>query len=340
MDLDARKRRVMQAVVEAYIINAQPVGSRTLARDYDLGVSPATIRNEMSDLEGMGYLEQPHTSAGRIPSDQGYRFYVDELVSIATPSDRQIERMRYILERRVSAVESVLQTAGRLLAEITDCLAVVASPYTEESTVNRVDIVPLRAGKAMLLVITNEGFVHNQMVDIPRDMEAAAARRVSRVLSEYFSGQKLSEIVAGRRLSLLRSELKYCRQLLDVAVEALSEQDGSDTDYHLEGAVNIMKQPEFQDVQVAQKVLSALSEQSVIRRLFGSFPREGMFVLIGRENSYEDIWDCSLVSAVYYIDDRPAGRLGVLGPRRMHYGKVLGVVQVVTDAVSEILSRF
>lgn len=339
MDLDARKRRVMQAVVEAYILSAQPVGSRTLARDYDLGVSPATIRNEMSDLEGLGYLEQPHTSAGRIPSDQGYRFYVDELVNISTPSDRQIERMRHMLQRRVSAVESVLQTAGRLLAEITDCLAVVASPYTEESTINTVDIVPLRGGRAMLVVVTNEGFVHNQMIDIPQDMEGDAARRVSRALSQYFRGQRVSEIVTGRRLYQLRSELRYCRRLLDVAIEALSAQESSETDYHLEGAVNIMKQPEFQDVRLAQKVLSALSEQSVVRSLFGSFPREGMFVLIGRENIYEDIWDCSLVSAVYYIGDRPAGRLGVLGPRRMQYGKVLGVVEVVTDAVSDVLSR-
>ncbi|MFO8059893.1 MAG: heat-inducible transcriptional repressor HrcA [Bacillota bacterium] len=339
MQLDERKRRVMRAIVEAYVLNAQPVGSRTIARDYDLGVSPATIRNEMSDLEGMGYLEQPYTSAGRVPSDLGYRFYVDQLVMVSTPASEQLEQIRRLLEHRVSAVEAVLQTAGRILAEVTDCLAVVAAPYPEESTLNAVEIISLRPGRAMLLVITEEGCVHNQILDLPDEIGDDALRHASQVITRFLHGERLRDIVDGPIWWELRSELNYCRRLLDVAAEALTSRDRSQVDFHLEGAVNIMKQPEFQDVRRAQKVLTALSRHSVMRDMFSPFPAEGVFALIGRENVYEDIWDCSVVSAVYHIDGRPSGRLGVLGPRRMDYGKIMGVVKAITEAVSDVLSH-
>ncbi len=339
MHLDERKRRVMRAIVEAYVHNAQPVGSRTIARDYDLGVSPATIRNEMSDLEGMGYLEQPYTSAGRVPSDLGYRFYVDQLVMVSGPSREQLDRIRRVLERRVSAVEVVLQTAGRILAEVTDCLAVVAAPYPEDSTLNAVEIIPLRPGRAMLLVITEEGFVQNQILDLPDDAGIETLRHVSQVLTRFLQGHSLEDVAHGLIWREMRSELNYCQRLLDVAAEALGDRDSTQADFHLEGAVNIMKQPEFQDVRRAQKVLTALSQHSVIRDMFRPFPVEGVFALIGRENVYEDIWDCSLISAVYFIDGRPSGRLGVLGPRRMNYGRIMGVVEAITEAVSDVLSR-
>lgn len=339
MDLDERKRKVMQAIVEAYILNAQPVGSRTIARDYDLGVSPATIRNEMSDLEDMGYLEQPHTSAGRVPSDQGYRFYVDELVRIASPTREELEGIRLALEKRVSAVDSVLQATGRLLAKVTDCLTLVAAPYPAESVLNRVEIIPLRAGKALLLLITEEGLVHNRMVELSEDVDQETARHVSSAMTRYLKGHHLRDVAEGLTLRRLQSELSYCRRLLDSAAEALSESDRSEADFHLEGTVNIMKQPEFQDVSRAQKVLSALGSHSVIREMFRPFPSEGVFALIGRENTYRDIWDCSLISTVYYIDGRPVGRIGVLGPRRMNYGRVMGVVDAITDALSDVLSR-
>ncbi len=339
MDLDERKLRVMQAVVEAYVMNAQPVGSRTIARDFDLGVSPATIRNEMADLEGMGLLEQPHTSAGRIPSDLGYRVYVDRLARIARPSRSDLEVVRGALHRQVSEVDSVLRVSVKVLSEMTDCLTLMAGPHAGESVLNTIELVPMRSERVMVLVITEDGFVQSRMVDVP-DVPAEELERAARLLNEHFRGQTISEILGGSSLESLRRELKYCSMLADVVDGLLKKSaEGGVTDYVIDGAANIMKHPEFRDVARAQRVLEALAKRSLIRDLLNRFSGDGLAALIGSESDTEDMRECSLVSAVYYIGGRPAGRMSVVGPRRMDYGRVMGLLKTVTEAVGEVLDE-
>ncbi len=339
--LDERKRQVMRAVVESYVANAQPVGSRTIARDYDLGVSSATIRNEMADLEELGYLEQPHTSAGRMPSDAGYRFYVDEIARVSSPTHLQLERMRRAIGQQASEIDEVLQAAGRLLSEITDCLSVVVEPSPSGAVLNTVEIVPLESDRMMLLVITREGLVHNRMLDCPDDVSSEQMNHVSHVLTRYLRGYTLGDILSSEVVRGIRSELDHCRKLLDMVMHILSSYSSEDVQarYRLEGAANIMKQPEFQDVRRAQKVLRVLSQQSVINDLLRSVRSEDVFVLIGSENRYEGIRDCSIVTSAYSIRGQSAGRIGVLGPRRMNYGRVMGTVKTLTSLLSEVLNR-
>ncbi len=337
--LDERKRKVLRAVVEVYVANAEPVGSRTIARESDLGVSSATIRNEMADLEELGYLEQPHTSAGRMPSDAGYRFYVDEMANISSPTHLQLERMREALGRHASEVDAVLEATGKLLSEITDCLSLVAEPSPSAAVLNTVEMVPLGDHRMMLLIVTEEGFVHNRIVDHPEGVSLEKVKHVSSVLTNYLRGYNLGDVINSSVVRAVHSELNHCRQLLDVVMEILSSysSDDAETRYRLEGAANIMKQPEFQDVRRAQKVLRVLSQRSVARNLFKGVDEDDIFVLIGSENRYEVISDCSVVTSTYYIRGQSAGRIGVLGPRRMNYGRVMGMVKTLTSLLSEAL---
>ena len=339
MGLDQRKLRVLQSVVEAYIANAQPVGSRTIARDFDLNVSPATIRNEMADLENMGYLEQPHTSAGRIPSDLGYRMYVDQIARIAQPSRDEIEVIQKVIGHRVSEMESLFYTASRLLSEMTDCLSLLAGPFTGRSVLSAVEIVPLRRGRAMVLVVTEDGFVQNQIVDSP-GIEPEQMEHASEIFNQYLRGHTVHEILHGSLLEELRHELNLTQELMDTAMALLLSQKTSEQhpDFFLEGAANIMKHPEFHDIHRTQRVLSALSRRSVIWDLLRRFPKEDIFALIGAENVYEDIQECSVVSAVYYVGGKAAGRIGVIGPRRMNYSRIMGIVKAMTEVVSDSLS--
>ncbi len=337
VDLDERKLKVMQAVVEAYVINAQPIGSRTIAKESDLGVSPATIRNEMADLESMGLLEQPHTSAGRIPSDLGYRVYVDRIAKVSRPSLRDLERVRSILHRQVSEVEGVLRVSARVLSEMTDCLTLLAGPETGEAVLNTIDLVPLRSGRVMVLVITEDGFVQSRKVELP-DVPAEELERASRLLNDHFSGMTISEILQGSSLKGLRRELRYCFRLADVVDGLLKgSARGEVTDYVIDGAANIMKHPEFRDVARAQRVLEALARRSLIKDLLNRFSGDDLVTLIGAENATEEMRECSLISTVYYIGGRRGGRMSVIGPRRMDYGRVMGLLETVSEVVGDVL---
>ena len=337
MDLDERKLKVMRAVVEAYVVNAQPVGSRSIARDSDLGVSPATIRNEMADLERMGLLEQPHTSAGRIPSDLGYRIYVDRIARIARPARSDLERVRVSLHDQVSEMDAVLRASARILSEMTDCLTLMAGPDAGDAVLNTIELVPLRSGRVTVLAITEDGFVQSRITEVP-DVPPGELERATRLLNAHFRGLTVSEVLEGSALNALRRELRYCARLADVVGGLLRRSaESGDTDYLLDGAANIMKQPEFRDVARAQRVLAALTKRSLVRDLLSRFPGEDLATLIGSESDSEAMAECSLVSAVYYIGGRPAGRMSVVGPRRMDYGRVMGLLKTVTEAVGDVL---
>ncbi len=337
MDLDERKLKVMRAVVEAYIATAQPVGSRTIAKEFQLGVSPATIRNEMADLEGMGLLEQPHTSAGRVPSDRGYRVYVDRIARIARPAKRDLEHVRSHIHRQVSEVDSVLRVSGKILSEMTDCLALMVGPEAGDAILNTIELVPLRSGRVMVLVITEDGLVQSRMVDVP-DVPPGELERASRMLNDYFRGMTISQILEGSSLTALRRELRYCARLADVVDGLLKRSaQGEAMDYVIDGAANIMKHPEFRDVARAQRVLEALARRSIVQELLDRFPGGDLAALIGSESASEDMRECSVVSAVYYFGGRPGGRISVVGPRRMDYGRVMGLLKTVTEAVEDVL---
>lgn len=337
--MDQRKRQVLKAVVQDYVDTAEPVGSRTLARKYGLGVSPATIRNEMADLEEMGFLEQPHTSAGRIPSDLGYRFFVDALMDAVSPPPELVERLRRLYAQRVDQVGRLLRQTAQVLSEATDCLALVESPQVEPITFRHLQLLPLSERRALLLLVTEEGLVQQRLVELPDPVSEVDLARISSVLSRRLAGLTLDH-VRSTVLGELYDELAAYGALLEVALDALRPPAAdSDRQVYVLGTRRLFRQPEFQDLRRAQAVLGLVEQQELVRELLGSKPGEELVITIGHENPYPELYECSLVTASYWLGGEVAGRIAVLGPKRMHYARISSLIELLAQLLSEAFDR-
>lgn len=339
--MDERKNRVLQAVIDDYVATAEPVGSRTIARKYRLGVSPATIRNEMADLEELGYLEQPHTSAGRIPSDRGYRYYVDCLMEVREVSADEEERIRRAFERKFRELDSLIREAARLLSEMTRLTGVAAGPQLGETVFQEIRLVPLARERALLVYVTDAGFIEKSIVDVPPEITLLELQEVSQLLSDHLRGRRVSSLGRGA-LEELRRELRRYGALLEQALAFLAEsmEPGEHRRLYLGGTTHMLEQPEFRDVDKARSLLAFLEQPDVVQEVLGTLEDEGeLSVQIGEEIRVRELQDCSVISATYRIGDRTVGRLGVIGPRRMEYGKVIGLVEDITRHLSEVAPR-
>lgn len=338
--VDERKRRVLQAIVDDYIHTAEPVGSRTVARKYNLGVSPATIRNEMADLEDMGYLEQPHTSAGRVPSDKGYRFYVDTLTALVERNTLDAEAVRQVLAVKAQRIEGVVRQAAHLLAETTDFLALASQPAGGEERLAALQVVPVRGAQAVVILVADDGRVRTKLVEFahapsPRDLE-----RIGHALSDRLAGTPLKELARGL-LPAIAVELGQFCDVVDQVKALLGDGEEAAERLVVGGATNLLKQPEFREVAKAKAVLQALEGEQLLEEMLGlpASNLPGVEVAIGREMQIEQMADCSLVTAVYAAPGGVLGRIGVLGPRRMDYGRVMRVVEGVAAAVTTALGQ-
>lgn len=340
MELDQRKQRVLRAIIIDYISTAEPVGSRTLAKKYDIGVSSATIRNEMSDLEEMGYLEQPHTSAGRVPSDRGYRFYVDSLMEGIQLEEQEVGVIKSLYKSKVKEFESVVKQTARVLSQTSDYLALVQGPRLKESVFRYLQLLPLSESKALLVLVTEDGFVQNKVIDVHGYADVQELQSVSVILNNYLQGHTLGTIGRGALRNLL-TELSSYQRFLKELMEGLEDSSsGSDGEkIYLGGTANIIKQPEFQDVVRLQNILSTLEQESLIYDLLShnDFGR-GISIQIGGENSLPELQECSIVSATYTLEGKTVGKLAVIGPKRMNYPRVIALVDVVTRSLSEFLA--
>ena len=341
--MDDRKSRVLQAIIEDYVSTAEPVGSRTLARKYHLGVSPATIRNEMSDLEEMGYLEQPHTSAGRIPSSLGYRYFVDFLMEVREPVAEEERRISEAFRRRLSEVEWLIQQTARLLSDLTNYTSIVAGPEFKEAAFYRLEVLPLEDGRALLLLVTDTGIVEKQMVDLPEGVSPDDLQRFSRLINRHLGGQSI-DCIASSNLRELEFELRHYRALLLQMLEFLESaaREAEHRRFYLGGAPNILGQPEFRDATKAKGLLESLQREDVMAQILAcdrddrSSP---VSISIGEEIKYKEFTDCSVITATYRIGGKTVGRVGVLGPRRMEYARVVALVDRVARELSDLFGR-
>ncbi|MCL6610135.1 MAG: heat-inducible transcriptional repressor HrcA [Peptococcaceae bacterium] len=341
MKMDARKQQVLLAIITDFIATAEPVGSRTIARKYDLGVSPATIRNEMSDLEEMGYIEQPHTSAGRIPSQLGYRYYVDFLMKKKNLTSKEEETIRRGYENKVRQIGEVITRTGEMLAQMTRFAAVIMTPRLELSSFKRIQLVLMNPGQAMVIVVMNTGALQSNIIEIPEEVSQVDLDTISQVLNAKLNGLTLDKI----KVTLLREiyfELSRHKNIVDLAMHliqtglAVNREDK----IYLGGIINILNQPEFHNIEKVKSLLSLLEQEELLRSLLeSSDPGEGVAVRIGSEMMREEVKDCSMVVASYCIDGRPMGTLGVLGPTRMDYAWVVSVVEYMTRNMSETMEK-
>lgn len=333
--MDTRKRRLLEALIEDYIATAEPVGSRTLARKYGLGISPATIRNEMADLEDLGYLEQPHTSAGRIPSDRGYRYYVDEIMRPAILDMQERERIRHAYQVRVRELHWFIHQTARLVSELTQYPSLVVAPPLTQATLSDLSFVPLGADTVLMVLKTSTGMVESQTMPVPEDLDEEKLIWLAQDFAREFRGVSLKEL-KDRILDPLQGDINRYQELWQLALQWVTERDGEEDKVSLAGPLNILNYPEFKDVEKVRRVLGFLERETAVE-LASRYFSEGVQVVIGAESAFDDIQDCSFVTATYRFGGNVVGHLLVLGPKRMHYNRVTSIVEAVSEELSRAL---
>lgn len=341
MSLDDRKNKVLQAIIDDYVATAEPVGSRTIARKYQLGVSPATIRNEMSDLEELGYLEQPHTSAGRVPSDRGYRYYVDCLMESRSLAPGDEEVIRRTFERKVREIDTLVRETARLLAETTHLTAVMSGPQIRKAHFRELRLVPLTGDKAVLVYITDSGFIENQVLEMPVEVTMLELQRVSDTLNEQLRGQPV-EALSRAAVRALQLELHKYNALLEQTLDALAMkmEPGEQHRLYLGGTTHMLSQPEFRDVTKIRNVLSVLEDEEAVSEVLATASKVGhATVQIGEEIKVRELTECSVVSATYRLGDEVIGRVGVIGPKRMEYARVISIMNAITKQLEDVSNR-
>jgi len=342
MEIDERKQKILWAIIQDYIASAEPVGSRTLSRKFNLGVSPATIRNEMADLEDMGLIEQPHTSAGRIPSDIGYRYYVDHLMEPFTLNPEERERIRTEIALRVSEAEDAFEYIVRLVSQITNLASIMLDSQNRQSNLKKIYFLPYEPGQAILVTVKDNGKVDNAVVDIGKETSAEDLQFLANLFNAKINDTPMS-LLKQALLQEARSELQRKRQVFDYVLTRLENvlersDEGVDERIYLSGALNMLNQPEFRNLDKFKNLFGVFEEYQKMRGLLlrGS---QGLRVQIGSENQDEVFKGCSLITATYHIDGIPMGSFGVLGPTRMDYSRAVAIVKLVTDSLTHVFSR-
>ena len=340
MKMDERKQRILMAIIRDYILTAEPVGSRTIARKYKLGVSPATIRNEMTDLEDMGLIEQPHTSSGRIPSDQGYRYYVDYLMENEKMTTEEEKYVFDEYDQKVKDVGQVIQRTGQLLSQLTNYTSLVLIPRISVSSFKYIQLVLMKPTQAMVLVVLDTGTVNHRMIEVAEDIAQPDLDIISKVLNAKLQGKNMESI----KLSLIKDiylELSVHKQVLNLAMELMDQSltvEKKDKIY-LGGVFNILDQPEFHNIEKVKTLLSLLEQEQLLCELMSGDTEEGVMVRIGGEINKEGIQGCSMVTSAYQMGGKTMGRIGIIGPTRMEYAKAVSVVEFLTKSLSEVLER-
>lgn len=337
MFLDDRKRRILRAIIDDYIDTAEPIGSRTIARKHELGLSSATIRNEMADLEEMGFLAQPHTSAGRVPSDRGYRLYVDELMKARDLTTEEIEVIRNAMEMRINELSQLIRQASAVMSRFTKYTSMAMTPQMKKSVLKAVQVVPIEPGKALVMVVTSTGLVRNTLVKLPESVPPDFIIRISNVLNTKMSGCTVEKINPAM-IAEIEKEIAVSKDvlipILEGAVECINQIDNPEI--YLEGATNIFNYPEFRDVGKAKEFLTILEEKHNLNKLLDITLEDcGISVKIGAENDMDGIKDCSLVTARYSMGDMFIGTIGIIGPTRMEYPRVISAMNYIRRKINQ-----
>ena len=344
MDLNDRKRKILQAIIDEYIGTAEPVGSRAISKIKELGLSSATIRNEMADLEEMGYLIQPHTSAGRVPSDEGYRFYVDSLMARYRLGMEAIEGLHLELEKRVSQLDKVIKKAGMITAALTQYTTFITTPQQNLSQINKIDIIDLGDGKTLIIVVTRDGLVKNRTLRLSLGADKAA--RFGEILTSKLTGLSVDEIdfekireIESAISSHMEISPRLLVSILDFVYETISE--FSTTDIFIDNAKSIFNYPEYRDIEKAREMLGFLENKDDLKRIaVRDRDRDDITVTIGDENDEGPLKNCSLVTVNYSLGDKKGGKIGVIGPKRMDYAKVFASLDLISTHIDRILNLY
>ena len=344
-DLSPRIQEVLRAVVDTFIETGEPVGSRTLSKKIPINLSPATIRNIMSDLAEAGYLTKPHASAGRLPTDLGYRVFVDELMNVHQITREEQDSIRRSYAHRMSQVEQVVTQASRMLSELTQQAGVVLLPGRDQLFFQNIQFIRMSSENILVIIVSKSGVVQNRVVPVDEDLNQEELNRISQYLNDEFAGLSLRE-VRSRILERMGEERDNLDMLYKRAEELsqrafLDDEEDSGEILFVEGASRVFTQPDFaDDFEKLQSLYQAFEEKGKLIRLLDSFlSSPDLTVLIGTETEIEEMSECSVEARSYGIDDRPLGTIGIIGPKRMRYDRVVSLVEWTADAVSHHISH-
>ena len=340
--LDGRKITILKAIIKTYLETGEPVGSRTISKYTDLNLSSATIRNEMSDLEELGYIVQPHTSAGRIPSDKGYRFYVDQIMQ---EKEEEFTEIKDLMLKRVDRVELLLKQMARILAQNTNYAALISAPQYHRNKLKFIQLSRVDDGKLLVVIFVEGNMIKNTMIPISQQLSDEGLLNLNILLNNALNGLTIEEINLDV-ISRLKEQAGIHSEVVDRVLNEVAEAiraDDDDLQIYTSGATNIFKYPELSDGEMASRLIGTLEQKELLQELVddvnSSESSSGIQVYIGEEAPVQTMRDCSIVTANYELGEGLRGTIGIIGPKRMDYEKVLNTLRNLMTQLDSILKK-
>ena len=341
MELQGRKMKILQAIIRNYLETGEPVGSRTISKYTDLHLSSATIRNEMSDLEEMGLIKQPHTSAGRIPTDAGYRIYVDNMLQ---EEKAEVEEMKSVLLEKQDKLETQLKQVARLLAANTQYASMVTTPSVRQNKIKFIQLSQIDPENVLAVIVLEGNMIRNTMIRVDRELSQEQLLKLNLLLNTNLCGLPVEDITLGLIESIKRSagiHTEIISDVIDAAAEIVHSEE--ELQIYTSGANNIFRYPELTDNQKASEIISNFEEKQVlgtlVRNQLSGQEETGVQVYIGNEMSIPSLRDCSVVTATYELGDGMKGTVGIIGPKRMDYDRVVGVLKGIKQQLDDLYKK-
>ena len=341
MQLDDRKIKILQAIIRNYLETGEPVGSRTISKYTDLNLSSATIRNEMADLEELGYIVQPHTSAGRIPSDKGYRLYVDRLMS---EKEKEVEEMKELLLEKEEKMENLLKQVAKTLAVNTNYATMITAPTIHHNKLKFIQLSRVDAEQVLAVIVVEGNVIKNKMLSVSGELSDETLLKLNLLLNTNLNGLSIEEINLGM-IAALKQQAGIHSQIVSDVIDAVAEAIKADEDLQIytSGANNIFKYPELADNQKASELINAFEEKQVLNELvqetMADEENTDIQVYIGEEVKLQSMKDCSVVTATYELEEGMKGTIGIIGPKRMDYDKVVGTLKTLRQQLDDLYKK-
>lgn len=337
MELGERKLKILQAIIKDFITTAEPIGSRTLSKKYDLGISSATIRNEMADLEELGFLAQPHTSAGRIPSDKGYRLYVDHLMDINNLAKNQRETIKRSFMASMGELEQAIVQSSKILSQMTKLTSIVLSPQFRESKLKHIQLLPIDDENILLVIVSESSTIKNAILRVKEPYTEDSLQMISKVLNVKLKGRTIDEI-SNMNMIDIQNEINKFNSVFQLVMPTLIStlEDMVNVQLYLDGLTNIFSLPEYSNISKAREFMAMMDHKENITDILMNRKNE-VDITIGKENKNEEMKECSLITATYHLNGRLVGKIGVIGPTRMDYENIISIVDFMRKNLTNIL---
>lgn len=338
MQLDERKTKILQAIIRNYLETGEPVGSRTISKYTDLNLSSATIRNEMADLEEMGYILQPHTSAGRIPSDKGYRFYVDAMME---EKEREVVEMKEMLVERQDKMETLLKQVAKVLAQNTQYATMISAPQTHRNKVKFIQLSRVSENQILAVIVVEGNVIKNNILSVDEELSDETLLKLNILLNTNLNGLSMQEINLGM-IAALKQQAGIHSDIVSEVIDAVAEAIKADEDLEIytSGTNNIFRYPELADQTKASELINTFEEKQQLHELIADSMEDegntGIQVYIGNETPIQSMKDCSVVTATYELGDGMRGTIGIIGPKRMDYDKVVGTLRTLQNQLDDL----